>query len=173
MLPLENGFLSAIFLSAKQITLLFKASDNVPLSWGKKPSAYHLPASHSIRPPFNYRAGHKPVFPHHAPSTLRPSFNDEKSPPGGLGICFNIILLPFYFQGFFFSFCCVFVHARGCLCTHPAHLSFFFSHILLSGLKFDVLRCAAFLFHTFGYSFTRIQCDFTLSLTSLLLRLDQ
>lgn len=96
-----------------QITLLFKASDNIPLSWGTEPSAYHLPASHSIRPPFNYRAGHKPVFPHHTLSALRPSFNDKKSAPGGFGICFIIILLFIFYPFLFLLWRCVFVCVRG------------------------------------------------------------
>lgn len=108
-----------------QITILFKASDNIPLSWGTEPSAYHLPASHSIRPPFNYRAGQKPVFPHHTATALRPSFNDEKSAPGGLDICFIIVLLLFMFWPFLFlSWTCLFVCVKGCLCTQPAFFSF-------------------------------------------------
>ncbi len=115
-----------------QITALFKASDNTHLSWGTEPSAYHLPASHSIRPPFNYRAEHKPVFPHHTLSALRPTFNDEKSAPGGLDICFIIILVFFLFSGLF-SFChggvCVSVCQRVSLYT----ASFFlFSFIFCS-----------------------------------------
>lgn len=132
MIPLENCCnLSSIFVLAKrlfsQITVLFKESDNIPLSWGTEPSAYHLPASHSIRTPFNYRAGHKPVFPHHAPSALRPSFNDEKSAPGGLDICFIIILLLFIFWVFvFLSWRCMFVCQGVSLYTASFFFSFFF-----------------------------------------------
>lgn len=168
--PLGNGGnLSAIFLFAKQhfrsqITILLGASDTFPLSWGTEPCAYHLPASHFIRPPFNYRAEQKPVFPHHTPSTLRPSFNDEKSAVGDLGICFIIIL---------FSFChravCLWMKG-GCFCTQPAY---FWQYILLAGLKFDILSLEVVLsvFHTLCYSFSRMKCDFILNLSSLPLRM--
>ena len=85
---------------------------------GPQPSVYHLPASHSIRPPFNYRAGHKPVFPHHTPSALRPSFNDEKSAPWRFGHLLCYYSPPFYSPAFFsfFPWMCVFV----CL-SHSTH----------------------------------------------------
>lgn len=121
------------------------------MSRGSEPGAYHLPASHSIRPPFNYSAGHKPVFPHHTPSALRPSFNDEKSAPGGLGICFIIIHLLYIFWAVF-SFC----HGGVCLCVSGGSLYtarffifYLFFYILLSGLKFDVLSLSLlFLYST-------------------------
>lgn len=155
MIPLENNTLPAIL--TRTDTVLFKASDTVPLSWGAQLSAYHLAASRSIRPPFNYRAGHEPVFPDHAASHLRPSFNDEESAPGDLGICLIIILLLYVFS--------VCVCNRGFL-IHILH-GFYLSHILPSGLSFTVL---------FHYSSLQLpihmQGGFTLSLSSELLGLD-
>lgn len=161
-----------------QITVLFEASDNIPVSWGTEPSVYLLPASHSIQPPFNYRAGHNSVFPHHTPSALRPSFNDETSAPGGLDICFIIIILRLIFSGLlsFLSCRCVLVSESGGIFVHASFFIFrfvFFCFVFLShfALKLEIwrpeLECAISLFHTYGYSFTWIHCDFTLNLSSL------
>lgn len=155
-IPAERLFLQkATFLTDKTI-ILFKASDNISLSWGEEPTAYHLHASHSIRPPFNYKAGHKSVFPHHTPSTLRPSFNDEKSAPGGLDICFYYYSPSFYFLWVFFLF------VMGvCVCV-------FFFHVFALRLEIwcPELECATSLFHTFSYGITCIHCGFTLNLSS-------
>lgn len=100
-----------------QITVLFKASDNIPLSWGTEPSAYRLSASHFIRPPFNYRTGHKPVFPHHTPCTLRPSFNDEKSAPGVS--TFVVVSFFYYYYSphfYFLGFCLCVMEVCVCVC---------------------------------------------------------
>lgn len=96
-----------------QITVLFKASDNIPVSWSAEPSVYFLHASHCIQPPFNCRARHNSVFPHHTPSTLRPSFNDETSAPGCLGICF--IISVFVMEVCLYESRCVFVHSSFCI----------------------------------------------------------
>lgn len=137
MIPLGNSSnLSAIFVFAKrrlcsQISVLFKASDNIPLSWGTEPSAYHLPASHSIRPPFNYRAGTSQCFfiilppPHHL---MMKNLLQEVW-------AFVLLLFSsfFIFWAFLFlSWMCVFVCVRGCLCTQPAYFSFFLSFIFCS-----------------------------------------
>lgn len=115
-----------------QITLLFEASDNILVSWGTEPSVYLLPASHSIQPPFNYRAGHNSVFPHHTPSALRPSFNDEASAQGGLDICFIIIILHLIFGTLSFLWSCMLV-CQGVSLYMPVFVfvffRFFFFHI--------------------------------------------
>lgn len=68
------------------------------------------------------------MFPHHGPSTLRPSFNDEKSAPGCLGIflllfsSFSLLFILGLFS-FWWWWWCLYVEG-GCLCTHPAQLFF-------------------------------------------------
>lgn len=120
---------SIFFVFAKQlfsqITLLFEASDNILVSWGTEPSVYLLPASHSIQPPFNYRAGHNSVFPHHTPSALRPSFNDEASAQGGLDICFIIIILHLIFGTLSFLWSCMLV-CQGVSLYMPVFVFVFF-----------------------------------------------
>lgn len=158
--------------------LLFEASDNILVSGGAEPSVYLLPASHSIQPPFNYRAGRNSVFPHHTPSALRPSLNDEASAPGGLDVCFIIIILHLIFGTFVFLSCSCVLVCQGvslympvfffCCCCCYFLIFFFLSHL---APRLEIwcpeLECAISLFHAWGYSFTWIHCDFTLNLSSL------
>lgn len=115
---IENSNASSVFAFAQRpfwlkTVLLFDANSNIPLSRGTRPSGYHLPLSHCIQPPFNYKAGHNSVGAHHTLPALRPSFNDETSASGGFEhFVYHYYLIIFFIPCFFFPWRCVFLRNR-------------------------------------------------------------
>jgi len=127
-----------------------------------EPSAYHLTASHSIQPPFNYAAGTSQCFliiiclsrGHH----LMMKYLLQKV----WAFAFLLSYLLFVWAFLFLS--CRFVRLMRVF-LDTAGLFLFYIHILLSGLTVDVLSSSVlFLYST--PSATCIQCDFTLDLSS-------